>query len=317
MILIADGGSTKCDWAVVDTSCATIVKRLNTEGINPFISSQEQIAMLLTHSVAPQVAQYNIEKVYLFGAGITTEKSTLLTELLSAVFPSAECYAASDMEGAVKGTIGDDDGIVAILGTGSNSACYINGEQSNKVASLGYILGDEGSGAAIGRALVSDIFKGVAPQHIIEAFDSEYSLSQADILERVYRQPQANRYLASFTKFLSPRLEDNYVYTLVEGCFEQFVHRNLVHYPLRKLYCIGSIAYHFERVLRRVVEREGFELVSVAQSPMEGLVEYYSGNISQKIEETTAPFRKITEEPSYYDNLQDMKIGRASCRERV
>ncbi|MBQ2416673.1 MAG: ATPase, partial [Alistipes sp.] len=147
MILIADGGSTKCDWAVVDTSCATIVKRLNTEGINPFISSQEQIAMLLTHSVAPQVAQYNIEKVYLFGAGITPEKSTLLTELLSAVFPSAECYAASDMEGAVKGTIGDGDGIVAILGTGSNSACYINGEQSNKVASLGYILGDEGSGA--------------------------------------------------------------------------------------------------------------------------------------------------------------------------
>ena len=308
MILIADGGSTKCDWAVVDTSCATIIKEIKTEGINPFMSSREQIAALLTHNVAPQVAQYNIDNIYLFGAGITPEKSRELTELLSALFPSAECYAASDMEGAIKGTIGDGDGIVAILGTGSNSACYQNGIQTHKVASLGYILGDEGSGATIGSALVSDIFKGVAPQHIIEDFEKEYSLSQADILESVYRQPQANRYLASFTKLLSPRLDDSYVYALVEGCFEQFVRRNLAQYPLRKLHCIGSIAYHFEGVLRRVVEREGFELVSVAQSPMEGLVKYYSGNKYQKVEESSTPFRKITEEPSYYDNLQDMSV---------
>ena len=155
----------------------------------------------------------------------------VLSEVLASAFCGAEVYAASDMEGAVKGTVADGDGIVAILGTGSNSACYKNGVQTDKVAALGYILGDEGSGAVIGRTLVSDIFKGVAPKHIVQAFEEEYSLSEADILERVYRQPQANRFLASFTKFLSPRLDDSYVWGLVEQCFEQFVNRNLLQYP--------------------------------------------------------------------------------------
>ena len=308
MIVIADGGSTKCDWAVVDTTNATIVKRIVTEGINPFMRTQDQIETIIAQGVVPQVSEYDIERVYLFGAGVTPEKSVVLSEVLASAFCGAEVYAASDMEGAVKGTVADGDGIVAILGTGSNSACYKNGVQTDKVAALGYILGDEGSGAVIGRTLVSDIFKGVAPKHIVHAFEEEYSLSEADILERVYRQPQANRFLASFTKFLSPRLDDSYVWGLVEQCFEQFVNRNLLQYPLRKLYCVGSVAYWFEDILRRVVERAGFELVMVAQSPIEGLARYYSGCVQSVEGQKGDNFRKFTEEPSYYDNLQEMSV---------
>ena len=238
MILIADGGSTSCDWAVVDTQTATIVRQFSTEGLNPFQRTESEILSILTTEVAPQTTEYRLEKVLFYGAGVTPEKGVIVSQLLGSLFPSAQVVATSDMDGAIKGTVGDGDGIVAILGTGSNSVCCQGGVVTDKVAALGYILGDEGSGAVIGRTLLGDIFKGVAPRGIIEQFEAEYSLSQADILDSVYRQPQPNRFLASFTKFLSPRLGDRYIWGVVERCFEAFVRRNLAGYPLRRL-CSG------------------------------------------------------------------------------
>lgn len=315
MILIADGGSTKCDWVVADTSNATIVKRFISEGINPYSLTPEQITTLLNNTVAPQTESYPIEQIFFYGAGVTPEKSEVMCQLLEQIYPSAQIVATSDMEGAARGTVGNGDGIVAIMGTGSNSACYINGEVAKKVAALGYILGDEGGGCVLGKALIGDIFKGVAPQHIVKMFEAKYALTQGDILEAVYRKPQANRYLASFAKFLSAHLDDSYIYALVEGCFEEFVRRNLAQYPLRRVYAVGSIAYHFEAVLRRVVEREGFELADVVISPMEGLVRYHSGQSVNPTEPLEKPFRKITEEPSYYDNLEKMSVY--SCLEAI
>lgn len=308
MIVIADGGSTTCDWAVVDTSTASIIDRFQTDGINPFARSQEEIELLLQQSVAPALAQYSIEAIYLYGAGVTPEKSILLSGLLKKQFPQAAVSADSDMVGAVLGSVGKGSGIVVILGTGSNSACYYNGEKSASVPALGYILGDEGSGAALGKALIGDIFKGLAPQHIVDRFNEQYSFSQAEILERVYRQPMANRFLASFATFLSANLEDSYVDRLVEGCFEQFVRRNLRAYPFRRVYAIGSVAYYFRGVLRRVLEREGFELVSVQISPIDSLARYHSGIVSGEEQSVDSTFRKITEEPSYYDNLETMSV---------
>ena len=315
MILIADGGSTTCDWVVVDSSNATIIKQFQTEGINPFARTEEEIQALLATDVAPQVASYSIDRVYFYGAGVTPEKGAVMTTLLSDIFADAEIMATSDMEGAARGTVADGDGIVAILGTGSNTTSYVNGKASDRVAALGYILGDEGSGAVLGKTLVSDIFKGVAPQYIVEQFEAEYGLSQADILEAVYRRKQPNRYLASFAKFLSSRLDDNYIYSLVEGCFESFVERNLLQYSQRKLYAVGSVAQYFEPVLRRVVERAGFDLVGVVKSPMNGLVKYHSNAIQSVDIQSEKPFRKFTEEPSYYDHLESMSVR--SCLESI
>ncbi|MBQ9138731.1 MAG: N-acetylmuramic acid 6-phosphate etherase [Alistipes sp.] len=213
------------------------------------------------------------------------------------------------MECAAKALVGDGEGVVVILGTGSNSAYYRGGEKVAAVPALGYILGDEGSGAVLGRTLVGDILKGVAPQHIVEQFEAEYNLSLADILDSVYRQPLANRTLAAFTRFLKPRLGDTYIYNLVERCFELFVTRNLSQYPVKSIYATGSVAYHFEGVLRRVLEREGFRLVRVVQSPIEALAEYYlhADNCTEEL--CAEPFRRITEEPSYYDNLESMSVA--------
>lgn len=307
MIIIADGGSTKCDWVVADTSSATIVKRFYTEGINPFASTEQAISKLLEESVAPQVAEYDIECVYLYGAGITPEKIPVMEGLLGEILGTT-VVANSDMQGAVRGTVGDGSGIVAILGTGSNSVCYNGGKEEQKVAALGYILGDEGSGAVLGRTLVSDIFKGVAPAHIVADFQAQYGYSQAEILERVYRKEQANRFLASFAPFLSAHIADSYVESLVEGCFEAFVTRNISQYSQRKVYAIGSVAYYFEPLLRRVLDRAGFELVAAVKSPIEGLVRYHSGICDQCEQAAEKPFRRITEEPSYYDNLEKMSV---------
>lgn len=309
MILIADGGSTKCDWVIADTSKAEIVKSFQTEGINPFAKSEEQIYTLLKDSVAPQIEGYNIERIAFFGAGVTVEKSAIMQNLLKNIAPEADVAAQSDMEAAVKSAIGDGDGVVVILGTGSNSACYESGAVVEKVASLGYILGDEGSGAHLGKTLVSDCLKGVAPKHITELFYAETNLTQADILEAVYRKGQANRYLAGFAKFISSHLDDSYIYHLVEGCFELFVHRNLAGYSHKNIYAVGSIAYYFREVLDRVLLREGFTLKSVAKSPIKGLVDYYSGVTQSCIDEEEHHFYKITESPSYYNNLESMSVG--------
>lgn len=309
IILIADGGSTKCDWVVADRANSTILHRFTTGGINPFATTEDQIATLLTAEVAPQIKGYNIATAYFYGAGVTVEKSATMERLLVGQLGIQSVTASSDMQGAACGTIADGSGIVAILGTGSNTACYTDGELTDKVAALGYILGDEGSGAVLGRQLVSDIFKGVAPRHIVEQFEAEYGLSQADILEAVYRQPQANRYLARFAKFLSPRLDDRYVYTLVERSFESFIRRNMASYSQRDIYAVGSVAYHFRQVLERVALREGFRLVSATISPIEGLVKYHSGTLQSVESKVDNTFRKITEEPSYYDNLESMSVS--------
>ena len=309
MILIADGGSTKCDWAVVDCSAGTILHRFQSEGLNPYARTEEDILSTLTVVVAPQVDSYDLSAVHFYGAGVTPEKSSLLCTLIGKVISAETITAQSDMECAARALVGNGEGIVAILGTGSNSAYYRGGERVCGVAALGYILGDEGSGAVIGRTLLGDIFKGVAPKHIVEQFDEQYGINQAEVLQRVYRTEQANRYLASFTKFLSARLDDMYVYSLVEQCFESFVRRNIRQYPHRDLYAVGSIAYHFESVLRRVVEREGFNLVRVVQSPLEASAEYYSGTNKGCDTPTEHPFRKITEEPSYYSDLESLSVS--------
>ena len=309
MILIADGGSTKCDWAVVDCTSGEIAHRFQSEGLNPYARTEEQIVEILARDVAPQVEGYSLSALHFYGAGVTEAKSELMCQLLSKVVNTAEITAQSDMECAAKALVGSGEGVVAILGTGSNSAHYKDGQRVGGVAALGYILGDEGSGAVLGKTLLADIFKGVAPEHIVELFRAKYGIEQADVLESVYRKENANRYLASFATFLSEHIDDSYIYTLVERCFESFATRNLRQYRVRNLYAVGSIAYHFESILRRVVEREGFNLVKVVKSPIDALAEYYAGRAHSEQQQTEQPFRKITEEPSYYDNLESMSVG--------
>ena len=319
MILLADGGSTKCDWAVIDEKSGRTALRFATEGLNPFVKGRDEIASVLRSVVVPRVKPLSPEAVFFYGAGAAFAGAEVLCGEIAAALPGSRVEVRSDMDGAARSAVGDGRGIVCILGTGSNSAYYENGRVVRNTPSLGYVLGDEGGGAALGRALLSDIFKGVAPEHIRRDFERQFGLSQAELLENVYRKPAANRFLASFAPFLSERLDDSYVCGLVSEAFESFILRNMAAYPSdAPVWFVGSVALHFERVLRPAVRRCGFTVGGVAGSPLEGLVAYHTAKAAGD-DERSAPegadavsdapvFRKITEEPSYYDNLERMTV---------
>ena len=198
MILIADSGSTKTDWCI--GSSFTI----QTKGINPFHQSEEVIQQILTNELLPQMPEeVLIDAIYFYGAGCTPEKSPIIQRTLSHCFPQCTIEVNSDLLGAARALCGKSPGIACILGTGSNS-CFYDGQQiTSNVSPLGYILGDEGSGAVLGKRLVGDCLKKQLPEHICHSFLDTFGLTPAQIIEKVYRQPQANRFLASLTPFLS------------------------------------------------------------------------------------------------------------------
>lgn len=315
MIVVSDGGSTKCDWAVADETCGAIVRRFTTEGMNPFARSREEIAALLRNGVAPIAAEYDVDAVYFYGAGAAFDKIALLRDEIAAAIPCERVEVHSDMEAAVRATAGRGSGVVCILGTGSNSCYCEEGRIVRGVPALGYILGDEGSGAVLGRTLVGDVLKGVAPESIRRDFEQTFGMTQAEILECVYRRPMANRFLASFAPFLSARLDDEYVYNLVRESFTRFLQRNVAQYPAAPVWFVGSVAEYFRRPLTDALEREGMTLGGVVRSPIEGLVKYHSANagscetdVRSATGETENPFRKITEEPSFYDDLEHRSV---------
>ncbi|WP_288160101.1 ATPase, partial [Bacteroides acidifaciens] len=243
MILIADSGSTKTDWCIV--SNGTPVKRTGTKGINPFFQSKEEIQQELTHSLLPQLPEGTINSVFFYGAGCTPERAPFLRRAIADSLPViGNIKANSDMLAAARGLCGHEAGIACILGTGSNS-CFYNGEEIvNNISPLGFILGDEGSGAVLGKLLVGDILKNQLPPAIKEAFLKQFGLTAPEIIDRVYRQPFPNRFLASLSPFLAQHLEEPAIRSLVLNSFIAFLRRNVMQYDYKQypVHFIGSVA---------------------------------------------------------------------------
>ena len=278
MIVIADGGSTKCDWAIVDEVEANIVERFKTEGINPFAVSLEKISEVLHAHFAPVVAKYDITNIYFYGSGCVFATVEKVKSLLAEIVPSAEIFVGTDLDGAVNACCPDGNGIACIIGTGSSSAQHEGGVRTKQVPALGYLLGDEGSGPVMGRLILSDFLKGVMPEHLSKAFAEEYGVTQAEALERAYHQPAANRYFGSFAPFLSKHLNDPYIRAFVKENLRRFVVRNICQYRTERYPAnfIGSIASVFEEILSEVLAEEGVRKGVISSSPMELLVKYHS-----------------------------------------
>ena len=214
MILIADSGATKTDWCLGEKT--TDARVIQTQGINPFHQSAEHIYKVLTEELLPQLGEENhITHIHFYGAGCTPEKSVIVKEQLQALSLDADIDVQSDLLGAARSLCGKEQGIACILGTGSNSCLYDGEKIIANVSPLGYILGDEGSGAVLGKRLVGDCLKHQLPEHICQAFLNETGLTPADIINKVYRQPQANRFLASLTPFLSAHREEPEIHDLL------------------------------------------------------------------------------------------------------
>ncbi|MBR5189024.1 MAG: ATPase [Paludibacteraceae bacterium] len=277
MNLIADSGSTKTAWCL---SCGNqIIKQFETAGINPFFQTEEEITAQLKETLLPQIVCNDVENVYFYGAGCADPvKNNALGEVLKSVIGAKTAFVASDMLGAARGLLGRERGIACILGTGANSGVYDGEALVKGVYAGGYILGDEGSGGVLGKLLISDWVKKQMPQDIYDALTEEYGLTYLGIVDRVYKQPFPNRWLAQFTKFMSARRENEYIHNLLVGAFKAFFERNIKQYEEWKeleVGFIGSIAFYFNAELREAAEMCGIKLGKVMQNPIDGLVEYH------------------------------------------
>lgn len=277
MILLADSGSTKTDWGLVENG--KLVKRLRTSGMNPFQMSEEAITEEIKTHLVPELPGTVLDEVHFYGAGCTKEKQPIVERALRANLTiNGECEVASDMLGAARGICGHKPGIACILGTGSNSCSYDGKDLVKNVSPLGFILGDEGSGAVLGKLLVGDVLKNQMPEAITKRFFEKYKLTSAEIIDRVYRQPKPNTFLASFVPFLEENIDEPKIYNLVKESFRSFLRRNVMQYDGWQTLPIGfngSIAKIYKKPLLEALEEEGMHLGRIIQAPMEAMVEYH------------------------------------------
>lgn len=268
-VLVCDSGSTKADWLYV---CGENEEEIRTEGINPVRDSRENINRILA-----SLPDWTPEYIHFYGAGCIEPYSSTVREALTQRFPQAVVNVDSDLLGAARALFGREEGIACILGTGSNSCLCRDGRIMDNVPPMGYILGDEGSGAVLGRQLVSDIVKGQLSPELKDAFMDEFQLTPALIVENVYRKPAANRFLASLCPFLSKHREYEDVRRLLETEFERFLRRNVLLYnrPELEIRYVGSISVHFEQELRHVHARLGLKMGEVLASPVKKMMIFH------------------------------------------
>lgn len=274
-ILIADSGATKTDWCL--TVDGIIQQRFKSKGITPVFQSGEEIAREIGLSVYPALATKAIDIIAFYGSGCLPENSATVGNALAARFPKAVIKVYSDLIAVAYVLCGHTAGIACILGTGSNSCEWNGREVVHHVPPLGFILGDEGSGASLGKALVGDILKKRLPAEISARFFERYNLTRAQIIDKVYRQPFPSRFLASFAPFLLEHIGEESISLIVVKGFTDFFERNVMQYHYRDypIHLTGSIAWHFAGILKETAEKLGIKIGKIVPAPMEGLIAYH------------------------------------------
>lgn len=278
MILLADGGSTKVDWRLVEGTKE--IKQISTKGANPFFRSREDISEEIKKVINPVLNGHTIDSVHFFGAGCASpEKNKIVRDAIADNIKTSHIEVNSDLVAAAKGLCGTKKGIACILGTGSNSCFYDGEEIVENVSPLGYVLGDEGSGAVLGRLFLGACLKNQLTKGLKEKFLKEFDLTPAAILDMVYRQPLANRFLASLSPFLVENIHDKTVYDLIYNAFKDFFVKNVMQYDYKNndVHFTGSVAYYYKDLVRKVGADLHIKVGIISQSPMEGLIKYYAG----------------------------------------
>lgn len=297
MKLIADSGSTKTDWTLLhDSGMRTdnvFMATFKTQGITPIHQSPAEIRQILAQELMPQLSTFsraqlvnskilespllsNIQ-VYFYGSGCTSTHVPMMKQMLFEVFSPQAVEVYSDLMAAARALCGHEEGVACILGTGANSCLYDGEKITQNTPPLGYILGDEGSGAVLGRSFMNALFKDPQYADLCDAYLKETGLTMPTIINKVYREPLANRFLASTASFISQHLDFKPLRQMVIDNFRSFFQRNVTHYqrPDLPVHAVGSIAWYFQEELREAAKTEGFHLGNIMQTPMEGLVKYH------------------------------------------
>lgn len=275
--LIADSGATKCEWHLIDGAAE---KTIYTTGISPYFLGEQQIIDLINKDLQPHMVGVEVQEIYFYGSGLGNPKNvTTMVSALRSKFPLATIEANTDLLAAARALCGNGEGIACILGTGSNSCYYDGNEIAKNVASLGYVLGDEGSGAHLGKKVLQYYLYNTFDANLQAQFDAQFVTTYMDILENVYKKPFPNRYLATFTSFLSKNRGHYMVENILEDGLNDFFFNHLNKYTQSWTLPInftGGVAFAFKDVLQELCDSYQLELGTVLKAPMEGLIKFHS-----------------------------------------
>jgi glucosamine kinase len=275
-ILIADSGATKCEWRLVGRDKK---KTILTQGISPYFLDELQITVLLTKELLPKLGKIQVKELFFYGTGLSNaDNAKIIRKALKTLFPKAKTEVQTDLVGAARALCGRNKGIACILGTGSNS-CYYDGKKIVKNSpGIGYVLGDEGSGAYLGKKVIQYYLYNTFDEELKSRFDKRFQVSPVEILDQVYKKPLANRYLASYAIFLAENRGHYMVENIIEDGLNDFFFTHLYKYReswILPIHFIGSIAYGFRDVLKDLCQSYELELGKVLKAPMQGLIEYH------------------------------------------
>jgi N-acetylglucosamine kinase-like BadF-type ATPase len=282
MKLIAESGSTRTEWSLIENN--VLVEHIYTEGLNPFFQTRREISRSIRLGLPTHFFRKKMDMVYYYGAGCSSfEKKQILNASLVAQFKT-HIQVESDLLGAARGLFLTQPGIACILGTGSNSCFYDGNEIANNVSAGGYILGDEGSGASVGKDFLSDVMKGLAPKELTNDFLEKFRITTSDIMDSVYNHPLPNRFLDTVSYFFINYIDNEYVIDVITRNFKNFFTRcvfqyDYKNYPIR---FVGSMANNYSALLNKVANDYGIEISTIEEAPMKGLIEYHSNNMDIK-----------------------------------
>lgn len=274
--VIAESSSTRTEWALVQGD--KIIEHAYTEGLNPFFQTRREISHIIRLGLPPEFFKRRWSHVYYYGAGCSNpEKNKIVESSLVAQFKTP-VTVDSDLVGATRGLLVHEPGLACILGTGSNSCLYDGNQIIKHVRSGGYILGDEGSGAAMGRLFIGDLLKGFVPMDIRDSFVEKFNLNVDLLMDEVYNNPHANRNLRNYGVFLSDHLQNEYVYRLVFNEISRFFERTILQYDYQNyaINFVGSVACQFSEVLLSVASKYGANIKKIVRASMPGLVIYHT-----------------------------------------
>ncbi|HOK27201.1 MAG TPA: ATPase [Bacteroidales bacterium] len=282
MILIADSGSTKTEWKVIEDGVPG--DTYLSSGINPYFLGVEKIVNLLKTEI-PLLENREFNSVWFYGSGCNTEvKKDVIRDALSRFVRAGKIFVESDLLGAARALCQNEPGIACIIGTGSNSCYYDGKEIVSNVAPLGYILGDEGGAAVLGRKLLSAVLKKQVSQEVIDRFFKTYEITPAQILENVYSMPFPNRFLGGFASFISSNIDMPELQEIVRTSFDEFIKRNILQYPQSKelpVHFTGSIAWNFKIFLEELLVKNSLKPGKFLLHPMPELVKFHIKNIDK------------------------------------
>lgn len=275
ILFIADSGSTTTDWAIVKDNK---ILKIKTAGINPIHQDNATICDTII-SLQERCKGISPQEIYFYGAGcIDIKANKLLHDIMVQAYPNARIYIASDLLGAARSLCQHNKGIAGILGTGANSCRYDGENIIQNIPPLGYILGDEGSGAALGKAFLRKLLRGELGETLRKDFYTEYETDYQQLIRQIYRMPAANKYLASISPFIARHLYLNDVKEIALDSFSEYFRNHIMQYDYKNepIHLTGSIAYHYKDVIQEAAQKLGLTVESITAAPIDQLVTYHT-----------------------------------------